>query len=316
MILPNLFNSPMVRRLAGPLLYRYAALSAGPLFSDLVLNRDRELWIDPDPRLHAPNVCRNELPENDLDLSAWRCCRLWQRKLNNKLNAKVFVAAHGISVAQLYWKGKTSEEIPFDALPDEYVVKTSTGWSSRQVVPIVNGVNVFTNRKQSPADLVRHFQAFMSKEPYASGYILVEEFLQSAQGRLIPKDYKCWMFSGKLKFIQVINRLDGRHRWYHPDWQPVPDQMHLGSDVDDLDEAPDHLSEIVGAAELLAGVYDYPFVRIDLYDTTRGVVFGEFTPTPLAGPSRLLYTPFANRTFGRLWAQGLSNFPLGTGAIR
>ena len=89
--------------------------------------------------------------------------------------------------------------------------------------------------------------------------------------------------------------------------------MHLGSNFDDLDDPPAHLSEIVSAADRLAEVYDYPFVRIDLYDTPQGVVFGEFTPTPLAGRSRLLYTPFANRTLGSLWAQGLSKTASGTG---
>jgi hypothetical protein len=220
MIIPAFLNRPMLRQTAGPLLYQYAALGGGPLFSDLVLNRDRELWIDPDPRLHPANICRNQLPENERDLSAWRCCRLWQRKLNNKLNAKVFVTAQGLTVAKLYWKGKKPEDIPFDTLPDRHVIKTSTGWSSRQVVPIVRGTNVFTQRKQTPEDLVPHFRAIMSDQPYASGYVFVEELLQSTQGALIPKDYKCWMFSARLEFIQVINRLDGRHRWYHPTGGP------------------------------------------------------------------------------------------------
>lgn len=316
MILPAFLNRPSIRRTAGRFLYRYAALGGEPLFSDLVLDRDRELWLDPDPLLHSPNTCRNQLPANEKDLSAWHCCRLWQRKLNNKLNAKLFVAAHGLNVAKLYWKGKNPEDIPFESLPSRYVVKTSTSWSSNQVAPIIDGTNIFTARTQSPEELIVQFRHIMSEEPYASGHIFVEAILQSLHGGEIPKDYKCWVFSGNVQFVQVINRLDRRHRWYRPDWRPLCDQMHLGWDLDDLDEKPAHLSQLIGAAELLAGAYEYPFVRIDFYDTPQGIVFGEFTPTPLAGPSRLLYTPYANRTMGRLWSDGLSSIKLGKGATR
>ena len=39
-------------------------------------------------------------------------------------------------------------------------------------------------------------------------------------------------------------------------------------------------------------------MRIDLYATTRGSVFGEFTPTPQGGKG---YTPAADRWLGNLW---------------
>ena len=40
------------------------------------------------------------------------------------------------------------------------------------------------------------------------------------------------------------------------------------------------LNKVDACAEAAASQTCYPFLRVDLYDTSRGIVFGEFTPGP------------------------------------
>jgi hypothetical protein len=130
---------------------------------------------------------------------------------------------------------------------------------------------------------------------------MVEEMLTSPEG-VLPKDYKLYCFHGQPRFIQVIDRLNGNQVWYDENWTPQRDQMQLAYRIGRPKPKPNCLDELLFWATRLSKAYEYPFVRIDLYVTTRGVVFGEFTHTPFAGPSRLYYTPFANRRMGMLWS--------------
>jgi hypothetical protein len=51
------------------------------------------------------------------------------------------------------------------------------------------------------------------------------------------------------------------------------------------------------AARTLGAAFD-AYVRVDLYATSRGCVFGEFSSTPVGGK---YYTPFADAYFESLW---------------
>jgi hypothetical protein len=284
-------------------------MESEPSFADLVLARDVQLWMTPDPRFHSHDECRNGLVDDFADATKWRCCPLWQRKLSNKLNAKTFARAQGVKTATLYWAGKRAADMPFEELPDSYVVKTSTGWSSKQVAPLLNGINLLTNRRMAPSDIRAQFDQLMNRQPYANGYILIEELLRGNADGVVPLDFKCFVFNGHLKDVQVVDRIRRSHRWYDRSWLAVHDQMNLTLDYGEDIECPSHLSDLIQTAETLSRAYDYGFVRLDLYDTCRGIVFGEFTATPWAGPSRILYTPFANRTLGRIWIDALSVQP-------
>jgi hypothetical protein len=60
---------------------------------------------------------------------------------------------------------------------------------------------------------------------------------------------------------------------------------------------PDCADELISTAKLL-GKSVGMFMRIDLYATTRGAVFGEFTPQPHGGKG---FTEWADEWLGSLW---------------
>jgi hypothetical protein len=115
---------------------------------------------------------------------------------------------------------------------------------------------------------------------------LVEELLMPADGSIdLIEDYKLYCFAGRVELILnkkqklIAGKKECRVQWYTRDWKPVD----VGQASDLLDsslEVPDHASQLVAIAKSTSARLCYPFIRIDLYDTTRGIVLGEFTPGP------------------------------------
>jgi hypothetical protein len=154
----------------------------------------------------------------------------------------------------------------------------------------------------SISELQIHFEELLKAPPCLTAELMVEELLLSPSGSL-PCDYKLYCFHGEPQYIQVIDRPRNYQSWYDTSWAMLKDQMQLAYKQGPPEPRPDELEELIYWGRRLSRAYDHPFVRVDLYVTSRGVVFGEFTHTPFAGPSRLLYTPFANRRMGELWTK-------------
>ena len=129
--------------------------------------------------------------------------------------------------------------------------------------------------------------------------VMVEPLLEDLNGDL-PIDYKFFVMHGKVVWLQVhANRLHGRTVTFHwPSWERIPVHHGVAQPLRAI-EKPARLSEMIALAEKLGSHTD--MVRIDLYDTTDGVRFGEMTHFPNAGKFRLY-----PRDYGRLLAQDWS----------
>jgi hypothetical protein len=112
---------------------------------------------------------------------------------------------------------------------------------------------------------------------------LVEELLLPSDGALAPiADYKFYCFGGRVELIVHKRAAPGPKRYhaqlYDRDWLPV--NVGLEDRDDPVAEAPLNGARLVATAERAAASLCYPFIRIDLYDSHRGIVLGEFTPGP------------------------------------
>lgn len=127
--------------------------------------------------------------------------------------------------------------------------------------------------------------------------LLVEQRI-APENSDVPVDFKFFVFGGRAEFVQVdVNRFSGHLRSFHNrEWErlnfrtkyaptgPVP--------------RPQFLDEMLAGVELLAG--DFPFVRVDLYETASGPRFGEMTFFPEGG--MLPFSPASmDADFGGLW---------------
>lgn len=276
------------------------------LFSERIRTRRRLWWAEPNKwrnresyrhvlhRLKETHGLRHkEDPE-----PGWRCCEYWQRSLNNKWNAREFVQRYGCRVPQLYWSGLCSRAIPFDAVPAHFAIRLVWGAAHRNVYVLSNGYDLLRERTWSMAALradIRHRQGWLPRIP-----ILVEEFVTpESGGYVLPTEYKCYTFGTVVGAIQVVHRSgpQARHRFYTPEWEPFDDVMATNNPPADFSAPPRCLDELVATAKTLGAVYG-TFVRVDLFASSPGCVFGEFSSTPFGGDH---LTAFADRYFGELW---------------
>ena len=126
------------------------------------------------------------------------------------------------------------------------------------------------------ADMLRAYEPLGRDDAW-----IVEELLLPAGGGLRPiDDFKLYCFGGRVEIV-AHKRAEGGGKdnsIYTRDWRPV----NIG--LDDRDtlvyQAPLNGRRIVEFAERAAGQLFYPFIRVDVYDSSRGIVLGEFTPGP------------------------------------
>jgi hypothetical protein len=194
----------------------------------------------------------------------------------------------GLEVAHDYASGVTLDaawRCIDDLGLDRFVIKPVSSYSAIGCRSLVRDGDRFldlrTGRRLRPAPLQRALRRELVRG--RDDAWIVEELLLPADGSLRPiEDYKLYCFGGKVELILHKRALRGRARYraQHStrDWTPV--NVGLDDHDDPLAVAPLHGDRIVATGEWAASQLCYPFIRIDLYDTSRGIVLGEFTPGP------------------------------------
>ncbi|ACF12200.1 hypothetical protein Cpar_1808 [Chlorobaculum parvum NCIB 8327] len=208
--------------------------------------------------------------------------------------------ANEILVPLLY-VGKNPQTIPFEKLPDTYIIKTNHA----------SKTNIFVEPK-NPAkkeQIIKRINQWMAKPyglfAYEWAYqniprlFIIEKFLQDGNGASL-KDYKFMMINGKCELIQVYS---GRENelicsFYNAKWQYQ--KIQWKNKYGPIIEKPAVLEKMITIAEKLSSPFD--FVRVDLYEISNRIYFGELTHYPASG--RLEISP-KNIDFllGSKWSQ-------------
>lgn len=126
--------------------------------------------------------------------------------------------------------------------------------------------------------------------------LLIEEILTNSKDEL-PEDYKFFVANGRCQFVQVdTSRFQNHCRdIYTPEWAHVPVE-NIYPNSGQILKKPDALEEMIKIAEVLGE--DTDFIRVDLYNTSKGVKFGELTNYPGGGVE-----PYSPAVFDRLLCQ-------------
>jgi hypothetical protein len=204
-------------------------------------------------------------------------------------------------VPGILWCGDKLEELSaFEDLPDNYVIKANHA----------SGTNIIVNdgkhlAKNTLKMLGREWRRTRIDKTFVEwGYsnipikFFVEEFLDFSD--FVPVDYKFWVFSGRVEFVQVdTDRFISHQRaFFDRDWVKLPFNLTYPDVRGDLN-APKNFKSMIDTAERLASNLD--FVRVDLYSNNEDVFFGEITIYPDAG-----YGKFHPRRYdeiiGKLWS--------------
>lgn len=187
------------------------------------------------------------------------------------------------------------DEINFDTLPTKFVLKCNHGSGM--------GVLVYDKTQIDYKKIKRQFDSWMQiNYEYMSGFemhyagikhrILAEVMLETEDGSDL-KDYKVFVFHGKVKLIQVDLDRHHEHRrnLYTPEWEYLPYTILYPTAPEIVVERPECLEELIHLAEHLGEGFIH--VRVDFYVLKEKIYFGEMTFTHGSGTE-----PFIPEKFG------------------
>ena len=182
-------------------------------------------------------------------------------------------------------------EIPWDTLPERFVLKLNSGCGYNLVVTDKSKLDISRTQKTLREWMKSRYWLLTAELQYkdVKPYILIEDFLSSGTGEL-PVDYKFFCMNGKSKYVMACvergSETGVKFYFFDRDWNMM---LFTDDAVDDKDRVipkPDGLDEAFDCAEKLA--QGFPFVRVDLYIVNGKIYFGELTFTPSAGMNRHL----------------------------
>ena len=186
---------------------------------------------------------------------------------------------------ELIWQGFNPEDIPFEKLPNKFVVKVTHGSTFNIIVKDKNTITKAEIVKKCKKWLKAKFLPCYGEWFYGieRPRVIVEKFLDG-DNNMPLFDYKFFCFNGKVKLIYVDTWKDGTHaiNAYDPNFK-LYKGVQLGFRNDDTTDAkaPTKLKEMEKIAEDLSKNFNH--VRVDLYFTHGKIYFGELTFTKGAG---------------------------------
>lgn len=183
----------------------------------------------------------------------------------------------------------TPEDIDWDMLPEQFVLKTTYGGGSLGVV-ICNDKSTF-NREETIKKLHRcmkqNIYRSLREWPYKNlkRKIIAETHLSSLEGQQKDLyDYKFFCFNGEPRYCQVVTGRNDKEAFdmFDLQWKHIPlREPKKYPNASFSIEKPESLDKMVDFAKRLSK--DIPFVRIDFYNIHGHVYFGEITFFPTSG---------------------------------
>ncbi len=199
-----------------------------------------------------------------------------------KIGAEYVIPTYGV------WD--SFDEIDFDSLPDQFVLKSTNGGGGTGVVICRDKSKLDKAESKKALELSMNTNTRISREwPYQ--FIkprIIAEKLMTSSSQDKPKDlpdYKFYCFNGEPKFCQIIRNRTSNETidFYDMDWNHQSfTGLTEGAVMGNIDvERPAHLDEMKSICKKLSE--SYPFVRVDLYVVDEKEYFGELTFFPNAG---------------------------------
>ncbi|WP_347473715.1 ATP-grasp fold amidoligase family protein [Acinetobacter thermotolerans] len=229
--------------------------------------------------------------------------------LDKKSVAYPFVEKFGVSYPKVYFKNTKLSLIDFSEIKGSFVLKPEQAHSSLGVFlchyddKLKKYRDLFTNEIRELND-IKKMAADIMVEKKIHDQWLVEELVYPDDGQLYAlDDWKFYCFYGEVGLIlQKRKSLDGNvtYKLYDKDFVQVKNTGKYLGKIDDLLPLPKFQNEMIDIAQTLSGKIPLPFMRVDLFSSSRGVVFGEFTPFP--GGFSMFWNTW-NEKLGKMWVE-------------
>jgi len=193
-----------------------------------------------------------------------------------------------------------AEDIDFDTLPDQFVLKCNHDNNSVVICKDKSSFDIQAARKKLNRCLKRDFYAETREWPYKNvpRRVIAEEYLDDGTDNL--KDYKFFCFDGEPKAMYVVANHSSHPTfdYYDMDFRPLPIVSRVGNPTGVIMEKPECFEEMKRLATTLSA--GFPHVRVDFYQVDGHVYWGEMTFITTSG-----YNDMCSLDWDRKWGEWL-----------
>ena len=219
--------------------------------------------------------------------------KLYDRKpiyttMVDKYEAKNYVAERiGTEyIIPTYGVWDSFDEIDFDALPNQFVLKCTHDSGGLVIVRDKKKLDKKAAKAKIERSLKTNYYYHGREWPYKNvkPRILAETYMEDDSGSGL-RDYKFYCFGGVPKFLYISEGLED-HSTAHIsfvtcDWQFAPYERSDYRPFDALPSKPSRFNLMMELATKLSQGTD--FLRVDLYEVNGQVYFSELTLSPCSG---------------------------------
>lgn len=204
--------------------------------------------------------------------------------VRNKIDGEILIPLVGIYTE--------FDEIDFNLLPNQFIIKTNNGSGNNVICWDKNKLDWKDTKKRVKRNLSKKFYLKEREWVYKDikPKIIIEELLTNEDE--IPCDYKFFCFHGEPKMIQLnIDRFgDHVENFYNEYWELIDKKFSMNNDKKRYRTEPENFNLMKSIAHQLSA--DFPHCRVDLYNIKGKIFFGEITFFPHGGATKVIDEDF------------------------
>lgn len=179
------------------------------------------------------------------------------------------------------------EEIDFDSLPDQFVLKVN--WSSGYNIIVKDKSTIDIDqvkaqlKKWIAPDRNAYYQFFNWGYKHMKPVIYAETYLEQIAGQVY--DYKFYMLNGQCELLLIATNRGGDNTltfdFFDRDFNYLPITKGGAKHASPLPEKPKYFEKMIELATTLCK--PFPFTRVDFYEVGDAIYLGEMTFYPSGG---------------------------------
>ena len=242
-------------------------------------------------RIKTGNKLNLNQPKKFTEKIQWYKLNYKNSKLPNyvdKYEVRKYIKEKGLEniLNELYGVYNNFDEIDFESLPNEFVIKTTNGGGSLGVIICKDKstMNVDDLRCKINKALKSDSDILGREWPYKKiiPRIIIEKYIKNVPEEKSLIDYKFYCCNGEPEYLLMINGRENikKKSIYNINFECL-DYKYVDYDRLENVTKPQNYDKMIEIAKRLSE--DFPFVRVDLYNVEGRIIFGELTFYPASG---------------------------------
>lgn len=180
---------------------------------------------------------------------------------------------------------ESADEILEENLPKQFVLKCTHDSGSVIICKDKDCFNIEESKRFFRKALKENMYNNGREWPYkdVKPRIIAEKYMEDPETKEL-RDYKFFCFNGKVKMFKIdYDRFKSHHANYYDEHKELLpfDEVMCPRDLEQKIVLPDTIDKMMYLAECIAS--ELPFARVDFYDVSGHVYFGEITFFPTSG---------------------------------